>query len=903
MMRTAPSPVRRLARSPAKVITYALLAVSLVLTAVLDARSSEGTRAAIASDWRGAYDILVLGPQASDEGVLAGESGQELVDPNFANITAEPISSELVGKVSQLDDVEISAPVGFLARLGNTMDWAGLSIPLDVFETDPDQAFDLSWEVTGDDGTGARLLQDETGTLRVDVSGYDGVSTGTASEVGIVVDASIGVDTFVADDILTVSLWPLPVAASTVFAIDPAAEQELLGETGRFLDPLLDYSGIAAGVDEPMTSQFVHDLADDDPVRQQLVDLTGRPAPALTGMYGVDSPLAPILRNSEAHPPMHLDLSITKVDDSGSGDAASRTPVGITSLDVSAERRPFAAASLRLPWPGTDAVVPTFYTPPDRPTTLSGLSLDPASDPPEARRPAVVAQPQGFVRAVPNDASLLLDGTGIGQEQTYRSAGGAPQLRLGNRASTGGAPVEVGTYTPAQIDIERSAASYVPMGAYDPGRATVAVPEHRGVDRGTELEPTLHGLGVVAQGSTAVTTLEGARAFGVTDPVTAIRVKVAGVDDYSEAAVNRIESLAAQIAALGLRTFVVAGSSPQDVQVYVPDFGFGSTKPDVDQQVADLGWVDVPFTTLGAAVESETALTGIASQLAMIVIGLTAVALAVALGSQTRTRAAANRTLIVLGWERKARLGWFFREDLAGIALLVIAGVLSIVVAPDSRLGLGRAAMLTLGALLAATGAAVTATSHRTRRRHASLTRGTKKQPTLLKTVGRFVYSDMGMLVLRTAGILTVTCTLAAAGTLLADVTATVGVTTIGELAATQMLPAALALLATGAVSGVVVLTIATKLDTQRSRRRRHILNHYGGWRMRHAVLPEIANFAVMTVASLAGISIITPLVKGAFMGDISWLFWPIALGILFTVLALIAIVSYLGGRRSSIEQ
>jgi ABC-type antimicrobial peptide transport system permease subunit len=101
------------------------------------------------------------------------------------------------------------------------------------------------------------------------------------------------------------------------------------------------------------------------------------------------------------------------------------------------------------------------------------------------------------------------------------------------------------------------------------------------------LLPDLNPGGFITRPPLALTTLDAARfILGSEDVINAIRVRVAGVDDYSTENVAKVEKVAAEIVErTGLHVDIVAGSSPQKVLIFVPDLGF----------------VEEQWTTLGAA--------------------------------------------------------------------------------------------------------------------------------------------------------------------------------------------------------------------------------------------------------------------------------------------------------------
>lgn len=187
----------------------------------------------------------------------------------------------------------------------------------------------------------------------------------------------------------------------------------------------------------------------------------------------------------------------------------------------------------------------------------------------------------------------------------------------------GGAPLRVGSFTNTDFGISNPAS---PPGAYTSPAVTVTDPAPGAkATVGAKLLPSLTGLGVASPKVTGITTLAGAQALGVTDPFTAVRVRVSNVGDYGPAAITRIEHVASELQKLGLHTYVVAGSSPGKVSIHVPDYVFGNTI-DRPQQTGDLGWVSTSMTSLGVAQSAVSALQGLGTTTANVTVAVGIVA-------------------------------------------------------------------------------------------------------------------------------------------------------------------------------------------------------------------------------------------------------------------------------------
>ncbi len=89
------------------------------------------------------------------------------------------------------------------------------------------------------------------------------------------------------------------------------------------------------------------------------------------------------------------------------------------------------------------------------------------------------------------------------------------------------------------------------------------------------LRPTTRPDGYLQPPALALTTMEAAQLLCGDDCISAIRVRVAGVDRFSPEAQSKIEAVAAEIInRTGLDVDIVVGSSPRPVLVHLPGIGY-----------------------------------------------------------------------------------------------------------------------------------------------------------------------------------------------------------------------------------------------------------------------------------------------------------------------------------------
>ena len=133
------------------------------------------------------------------------------------------------------------------------------------------------------------------------------------------------------------------------------------------------------------------------------------------------------------------------------------------------------------------------------------------------------------------------------------------------------APVVVGVFDIDRLKAIPSDLTAVPLETYYPPLVTLRYDaDGRPVEPRT-LYPTLNPAGYIQQPPLVLTTLEAARAINGDDCISAIRVRVEGIGQFSPEAQSRIEAVAAEIVRLtGLEVDVVVGSSPRRLLVYLP---------------------------------------------------------------------------------------------------------------------------------------------------------------------------------------------------------------------------------------------------------------------------------------------------------------------------------------------
>ena len=228
----------------------------------------------------------------------------------------------------------------------------------------------------------------------------------------------------------------------------------------------------------------------------------------------------------------------------------------------------------------------------------------------------------------------------------------------------------------------------MPLGIYQP---TTAAPGQRGQPdapwTGSDLLPTLNLAGYVSQPVQLVTTLaalpvlENQRYFSgdlhAADPISVIRVRVAGVTGPDAVSLARIRQVAQQIAVrTHLTVDIVAGSSPRPTTVDLPAGRFGQPGLRLTE-----GWVHK-----GVAVAILTAVDRKSVVLFTLILIVCVLFVANSATAAVRGRRRSLGILACLGWTRP-RLFATVLGELAGIGLA--AGLLGGALALPIAAGLG----------------------------------------------------------------------------------------------------------------------------------------------------------------------------------------------------------------------
>ncbi|HEY0716168.1 MAG TPA: FtsX-like permease family protein [Streptosporangiaceae bacterium] len=247
-------------------------------------------------------------------------------------------------------------------------------------------------------------------------------------------------------------------------------------------------------------------------------------------------------------------------------------------------------------------------------------------------------------------------------------------------------PRLAGEFSPARI-ASFDPLSRVPLGIYQPATAGPASAASRRALNAASLLPTLNLAGYVSQPVQLVTTLSALPALEnhayfsgdlhAADPISVIRVRVAGVAGPDAVSLARIRQVAQQIAVrTHLTVDIVAGSSPRLTVVDLPAGRFGQPGLRLTE-----GWVHK-----GVAVAILTAVDRKSVVLFTLILLVCVLFVANSATAAVRGRRRSLGVLACLGWTRP-RLFATVLGELAGIGL--VAGLLGGALALPIAAGLG----------------------------------------------------------------------------------------------------------------------------------------------------------------------------------------------------------------------
>ncbi len=871
--------------------------MSLLASAGTGTAASAQLQGLLDENWRGAYDLLVTAPGTESE--LEG-----LMSPSALGALETRMTLDDLTAVVAIEGVEVAAPLGSITvGVEHAAPRLYLTAPItpgDAVE-DP-QAYRLTLTYTTDDGLGERLVEQavvgvafddadlptETemsaeqatamglgGTCWVAGVGYE-ITAPEASSCRIIARFALQVEgpngagqasTRVEGGHAIVPLDAFPAVPPTVALVDPVAEQQLLGDAGAFLQPLVELAGVEQSIEslaersaaEPnaRTDALVREA---EQIRQQRAEITGPDgeiaselAPA--GMSLDPEPVVPVLTAPVQQGALRLSVRVEEgfaapdpamgsVPRELFGDAPGQV-VHEQELDVSSLLNPLGIDSLSVPLLGGEA--PTVESDPRGRTAGAGVAGTATSSalPFVAQGEGVAVTASEYLESelrwdIRDGAPFAptADGSALGAEAMYRQIIDA-QVQSGMPGSETAIAMlaPIADYDASAIAIDDSSLGYAPLGSFDQVETTMVADASGQPVEPVPLAPPITGFGITNPVPTVVADISQAHLLQVDDPISSIRVRVAGIDGgYTPQNIQRVTEVGQRLVEAGFTVTMAAGSSRQDVPIQVGGYAHGvaadAAEPaDAVQTVGALGTVEQRWPSIGAAQRVEAAVVGSTIGVLALAIGAATLLFGVVqlAGVAPRRRDAAQ--LARLGWRRSRIARRFAAEDAVTLGVLVAAGIGAIALMATQRIGNVDAATPSIvgAALAVAVTVAVVALAASVPRLRAA-----PAPPRALRVGKHAPVPTPRMLATSTVGFgigqtrlhlghaLTVLIALvligvatAAAWTVVQQGIAAAGSTELADASSARALVVQAVLAAIGIVSGVVLVVLARRLDAR----------------------------------------------------------------------------------------
>jgi hypothetical protein len=848
-----PGPAARLWRDRPRLVAVGLLAVVAVAASALQSTSATVLQQTLDENWRGTYDILVTqgGKNPVTAGLLRSDA---LVDATMGRLSMDDLAL-----IRGLPGVDVAAPVGEVVfaqpdLIGDPVVWLPVPVNPKASLENP-EAFRITISSTVGEGTAVRELASQTvnalayqptnSTISFDQEGHpfyvttplaDGPRLLSADETMLV--ASGNYDPTTRTIPLGLSLAPRP--AATIALVDPVAERALLGEAGSFLDPLVDYS-------KKGTQPVV--VLDRTPSRLQLAITVERFTDVVPGHVGgiaAGNGSVIVQDNGQVAPTVPR--------------ASPTTVIATYSGDASAQLDPFATHSLLL---GNVTQQQVATAAPQRSAlnarSLFGARYEIPDDVAVAGTGARLL-PRGYTSYSQYDEAPLSGAAAHGSVTDYSKLFGAvgTGTQFGDKSISQYFDV-VGSFRPADLRALTGATSFMPLGGYDVETPQlVAGPDGLEVAVRT-LDTSITGFGIPGTNDMAVGSFAMLDGMGVQRPISAIRVRVAGIGAYTPDAQGRLLAAASALGSLGYHATVVAGSSPQKLRVLVT--GYAAPIPDSSgrQPIGDLGYIEQDWSRLGAVTEVDAAIS--ATSVALLAVSILSVGVLLAvvqLGSIPARRANAG-VLRQLGWRRRRIVGWNISVELVALLCLAVVGALAVafsmvqtVAAVSVGLSLGLVALTSLAAVLAGA-RAPRRTARRQRARDSS---GAARVNGPIAFGARQARSQVAHSVSLGLAVLMITVSVAIAVTVFVQGRQLAGPTLLGAVASARgWLPQGI--LAGGSLAaGVVLAVLSRRMGVERRREQWEAIRAMG-WSTADVTRAHLAELAFSAVpGALLGVAI-----------------------------------------------
>ncbi|SDQ93839.1 ABC transporter permease [Virgibacillus salinus] len=173
-----------------------------------------------------------------------------------------------------------------------------------------------------------------------------------------------------------------------------------------------------------------------------------------------------------------------------------------------------------------------------------------------------------------------------------------------------------GVFDPRELDVSKDPLTELPMETYFPSKAKWVLDKHeQPVNPPQLMKPLNNPYGFLTKPPLMLTTIDAAAEVLGDAPISAIRLKVNGVEELTEDSEQLLQEVAQDIEdTTGLITDVTLGSSPQPALAHIPGV----------EEKENLGWVEQPWIKLGSSVtifkESQIGMSGVIGSVILVAV-------------------------------------------------------------------------------------------------------------------------------------------------------------------------------------------------------------------------------------------------------------------------------------------
>lgn len=668
------------ARQIAITLVVGTISAAVLLVGGLGGETLARVNREVSVDWRPAYDLLVL-PQDANASLIV--NGTRVTEGNFLAALDGGISVRQWEKILEIPGVEVAAPIA-------TVGYFRRELPLYQFADVGPGVYDISRSVRWNNGLDSRLQAESSppGLFTVDrARGGSACAYWTRYHLypppplhptdaqRVARNARVRADTKATGFGSDVPEWFFegqgegwdcegidPGGVFSVYGIDPIQEAKL------------------TGLDRATSGTYIDRLAEPGLGKGDYVICGGGGCEEFSSL--------PLILNTQSWTETDFNIRIERyrLPNLAPGDLAQRASSCPASFQQTIGRTRFCFPPNLRRWlnqAGTTEVVDTQI--PISGTSIGGeLTFDngkwkrtarPSSSP--GRR--YLARPSAIEYKVLDEYP---DGPWLGAVEAVPTGSYGPEPTFRKQLLPANSPF-ISYQVWGRFDGTEIAKSFsgrgrwLPEDTYRPPRAIRRFDLQGQPTEAEELRPTANPLGYILEPPRALTTLEAARELLGKKPISAIRIRVAGVDEPGEEAWSRIENTARRITEVtGLDPLVTLGSSPARILVKVPGISKDEQPPgqtwrraniydeyvrgedffeeaDPSRSVRGFGWVEEPWLTEGAAISYLRA--GALQHLWLVLVLLTAalVYLVAAFTSLGLADISATAIRRAVGWSRR----------------------------------------------------------------------------------------------------------------------------------------------------------------------------------------------------------------------------------------------------------